>query len=103
MYTHCRQFPHLQGRSDQEIREVVRRAFARRPGLRAIVRARNLAVLVVLLGVFVAYRSAPPKQLGYALMIAGFGTTAFVLVWNVVWVNVVLYRLTALETSGESG
>lgn len=103
MYTHVRQFPRLLGRSEDEIRAVVRRAFDKRPGYRTVIRVRAFVILAILIGVVVAYRGAPQKQLGYALMIAGVGTTALVLIWNLFWLNVVLFRLTEQETrSGTS-
>lgn len=34
------------------------------------------------------------QGVGFAMMAAGAGGTAFVLLWNLVWVNTVLYRLT---------
>src|SRR4051812_13383834 len=100
VYTHCRQFPHLRGRSDDEIRGVVRRALGRRPGYRLALRARNVVILAILLGVFVAYRNAPQQQMGFAFMVAGGLATAFVLAWNILWVNVVLLRITN-ESGGE--
>jgi hypothetical protein len=94
MYTHCRQFPHLQGRSDDEIRAIVRRALDERPAYRKAMRVRNFLVLAILASVVLAFQDGPKKRFGYAMMYTGMATTAFVLTWNVVWVNVVLYRLT---------
>ena len=97
MYTHCRQFPHFQGSSDDEIRALVRRVLDKHPAYRFGMRARNFGVLATLVGVVLVYRDAPQQVLGVALMLAGTLTTLFVLVWNVLCVNFVLFRLTEQE------
>ena len=102
MYTHCRQFPHLQGRNDDEIRAIIRYSLDKRPAYRFAMRARNVVVLATLVGVFAAYLDAPPPQLGRALILAGVIATAVVLAWNVLWVNLVLFKLTEQATRGES-
>lgn len=97
MYTHCRQFPHLQGRSDAEILGIVRQALDRRPLCRIAIRVRNFAVLGLLLLVLFLNRHAEYRQLGLSLMLAGVATTLFVLAWNLAWVNLVLFNLTKQE------
>jgi hypothetical protein len=96
LYTHARQFPHLDGLSDPEIRAIARRAMDRHPKLRMIMRTRN----VVVLGSIAATISAAllfRRNLGLAMMVSGALGTLALLAWNVVWVNTVLFRITKEE------
>ena len=102
MYTHARQFPHLAGMSDTEIRQLAGRALGRRPNLIRIKRIRDAVVIgAMTLGAIEMKKSG--MGLGPALMIAGGiggigGIATLVLVaWNVVWLNTVLFRLTKDE------
>jgi hypothetical protein len=93
VFTHCRQFPHLAGLSDDEIRQRVRDSLAQRPRLIALRRMRNVAVILLMALVqFAAYRGE--GTLGLSLMIAGAAGTGFVLVSNLIWINSVLFRIT---------
>lgn len=97
MYTHAREFPHLAGKSDDEIRAIARQAMARNPHLRSIARWRNrvvfsgmgIAILVLVL--------VGEWRLGQSMLVVGGVATVFVLLWNVVWVNTVLFRITRDE------
>lgn len=97
MYTHCRQFPHLQNRTDNEIRALVQRAMNKRPKLRLILRARNVVVIAIMIFTAMLYLNIHQQELGNALMLAGGLATLIVLIWNFVWVNWVLFRITAEE------
>ncbi len=114
LFTHARQFPHLAGRGDGEIRGLVRRGMDRCPALRRVLRLRNVAVLSTL-GIAVLYALPRSPQVGDAvqpgdalrdigrlLMICGGAATAIVLLWNLIWVNTVLFRLTQIEAGRES-
>src|SRR4051812_45689886 len=107
MYTHARQFPHLSGLSDDEIRAIAGRAFVRHPYYARLRRVRN-RLLIVAIGVTVAawvYWSGERRigelmmTVGTGMMAAGGAAFVFVLVWNLIWVNTVLYRLTDEEVS----
>jgi hypothetical protein len=45
VYTHARQFPHLAGLNDQQIRALARNAMSKRPGYVRLVRAKNAVVI----------------------------------------------------------
>ncbi len=97
MYTHARQFPHLAGMDDRQIREVAREAMAKRPLYQLMMRLRNVVVLasmgvaVLVLVWFAEY------SLGSALLMVGAIGTAATLIWNLVSVNTVLFRITYEE------
>jgi len=100
MYTHARQFPHLSGLSDAEIRSIAIRAMQRYPRYVAIMRARNVLLSLgagIAIGFLLALNLA---SLGAALMIVGAISTTFFLLWNLVWVNTVIYRVTREEIEG---
>jgi hypothetical protein len=105
MYTHCRQFPHLVGRSDGDIRSLVRNGMAKRPHLIRIMRVRNIAVLLCMIAiaaVLVWVRPFDPDSTatltGATLIISGGVGTVLLLIWNLIWVNTVLWKLTLEET-----
>ena len=104
VYTHARQFPHLVGMADADIRELARRAMARRPDLVRVVRLRNAVVFVCMVAAAAMLgRGGGPgvgkamQAAGRAMMIAGAVATVTLLLWNLVWVNTVLFRLTRDE------
>jgi hypothetical protein len=107
LYTHARQFPHLMGRSDPDIRALARRAVLRRPRLVRVVRLWNVAVVAGMVATAAVLgrvgRDGGPGVggamlgVGFAVMAAGAGATAVILLWNLVWVNTVLYRVTRDE------
>jgi hypothetical protein len=104
LYVHARQFPHLAGRSDPAIRTLARRAMARRPWMLWVLRLRNVSVFAGMIAAIMLLRwSGRPggggvmQGFGFAMMAAGAGATAFVLFWNLVWINTVLYRVTQDE------
>ena len=94
MYTHCRQFPHLQGLSDAEIRQRVNKALAERPHLIRLMRYRNRILVVAM--ALAAYLLYDPQRsnLGFTLMVIGGTAFTFILLWNVVWLNRILFRAT---------
>ncbi len=107
MYTHCRQFPHLSGRSDQEIRALVGNGMRKRPHLIRIMKIRNLAVLAgMIVTATLLWRRGGPgtgnamMKLGLVLSICGIAATALILLWNLVWVNTVLWKVTTEEIVG---
>jgi hypothetical protein len=90
--------------ADADIRVLARRAMARRPDLVRVVRLRNAIVFVGIVAVAALLgRGGGPgiggamRAAGKAMMVAGLGGTAALLVWNLVWVNTVLFRLTRDE------
>jgi hypothetical protein len=99
-----RQFPHLAGMADADIRALARRALARRPDLVRLLRVRNVVVFVGMVAAAALLgRGGGPgvggamQGVGWGLMAAGAGATAALLLWNPVWVNTVLFRLTRAE------
>jgi hypothetical protein len=96
MYLHARQFPHLQGKTDSEIRLLMFQGLEREPKYRTI---RRLRTVVVLLGMVagVAVLVSVGVRIGLSLMIVGGVATAVVLLFNLVWVNTVVFRLTQEE------
>jgi hypothetical protein len=98
MYTHAREFPHLRGKSDAEIVAIFRRGLDKHPKYRKLMRARNVIVIFLLAPIGVAgLILLGGFTLGYALIAVGLALTLFVLVWNVVWVNTVVFKLTEEE------
>jgi len=97
--SHARQSPHLSGMSDPEIRTLAQRAMSQHPRTRLIRRVRNIAVLLGMLAgyLILTWRFDVDYDPGSAMMIVGGVGTIFVLIWNLVWVNTVLFRLTRLE------
>ena len=94
IYTHARQFPHLAGKPDSEIRCIARAGLQQHPRLLLTMRLRNMLIVsgMAIGGVFLA-RSAT-LSLGAILMLVGGVGTAIILCWNLVWVNTVLFRVT---------
>jgi hypothetical protein len=94
IYTHARQFPHLTGKPDAEIRSIAQAAMRQRPRLLLILRLRNTLIVVgmVVGGVLLARSSTLSS--GAILMLIGGAGTAIILVWNLVWVNTVLFSVT---------
>jgi hypothetical protein len=99
MYTHARQFPHLAGKSDDEIRAIARRAMARNPRLRSIAVWRNRVVFSGMAAAIILLVLGAGWKLSRSMMWTGGVATALVLIWNVVWVNTVLFRITKEELS----
>ena len=101
VYTHARQFPHLAGKSDAEIRLLVHKGMLNRPGLARTMRIRNLAVLCSMLiaGIFLGRLTS--LGAGAIMMVVGGVATAFALCWNLVWVNTVVYKLSQQEICDE--
>ena len=104
LYTHARQFAHLAGRSDPDIRALARRAMLRRPGLIRVVQLRNVTVVAGMVAAMTLLGrrgglgvGGAMQGVGFAMMAAGAGATAFVLLWHLVWVNTVLDRVTQDE------
>ena len=97
MYTHARQFPHLAGLNDQQIRALARNAMAKRPRYALIIRLRNAVVIASMLLATAALNKLAGTSIGLSLMIVGAICTAFVMAWNLVWVNTVMWRITREE------
>jgi hypothetical protein len=94
MYTHAREYPHLAGKTDDEIRAIARQGMDGKPQLRTIMRTRNLAVFSAMGVSIIALMIAGGWSLGQSMLVAGGVATAFLLIWNVVWVNTVLFQIT---------
>jgi len=94
IYSHARQFPHLTGMADPEIKLLVRGAMADQARYRRLWRMRNLAMLVGMLSGGVALIRVLKLDPGLAMMIVGGLGTLFLLGWNFIWVNTVLFRVT---------
>jgi hypothetical protein len=103
MYTHCRQFPQFKNANDSEIRSVVAAALTQRPHLRQLMRFRNSLVLIALVVLVYVLNDGTTAGLGRALMFSGGLATVFLLLWNLVWVNFVLFRITSGHADAESG
>jgi hypothetical protein len=107
MYTHARQFPHLAGMQDAEIRAIASRAMSRYPHLLRVMKIRNRVVLVGLpvaiaaIAVFsdLRWNSGPLVRWSIALMAVGGSFSAFLLAWNLIWVNTVIFRITREEVA----
>ena len=93
MDTHARQFPHLAGREDEEIRSLVRRGLDRRPALRWPYRIRIAAALAAALLAVAVFEAVGPR----AMMIGGAAALTVLLCWNLVWLNTVVWRVTRAE------
>ncbi len=100
MYTHARQFPHLQGMSDDTIRALVHSGMAKRPTLLAVMRIRNFAVASAMAVAILGLKYSAGWSAGAAMTAAGLAATVFLLAWNFVWINRVVYKLTQEEVSG---
>jgi len=82
---------------DEQIRALTRQAMAKRPNYARVMRARNAAVILgMLLGPMILIQIAN-LRLGTALVIAGAVGTLVLLLWNMIWVNTVLFRITREE------
>jgi len=93
MYTHARQFPHFAGMTDEQIVAVVRRAYAKHSRFIAVRRASivgGVTVSIILL-MAVGLRAAHAMEISAAIGAAIF------LLWNLVFVNTSLFRLTSEE------
>ena len=97
-YTHARQFPHLAGLSDTQIRALARRALDRHPRYRLVMRTRN----VVVLGGMAAAILLAGRNLGFAMMVSGVVSILALLAWNVVWVNTVVFQITKEEAETQA-
>jgi len=96
MYTHARQFPHFAGRTDAEIIAIVRRALAKHPRYFKLRQVQIILTALMLVFTFVGTILAGLK-LGFAFVAAGVLGTLVILVWNLVWINTALYRITRDE------
>jgi hypothetical protein len=97
MYTHARQFPHLAGMTDSDVRELVRRAMRRRPRSIRALRVRNA---IIYAGMVAAAGFLAPRAgmgVGAALIVVGTAGTLAIIAWNLFWVNTVLFRVTKEE------
>ncbi|MDX1948841.1 MAG: hypothetical protein SFU86_25865 [Pirellulaceae bacterium] len=107
MYLHARQFPHLAGKSDVEIRAIARSAMIRNPRLIRIMRLRNftilagLAVAIIVVTLFSGTNASGDTLVRFGLTLVVIGTifTAAVLAWNLIWVNTVVFRITREEVA----
>lgn len=100
MYTHCRQFPHFKGIEDLEIYSRVSRSLSSRPCLRSIIRVRNLLLVVTItFGIYFA-NFGITTRIGGTLMIIGGTGFCVIFVWNLVWVNCVLFPITLEDYTG---
>jgi hypothetical protein len=95
MYTHCRQFPHFHGASDTEIRAVVAGALSERPHLRRLMRVRNFFMVVAMVLAVYFLNEGTTLGLGRAMVISGGTATGIVLLWNLAWINWVLFPITS--------
>ena len=103
MYTHARQFPHLEGMDDARIRQVVGRAMSRRPGLVRMQRRRSAAIMIGMVLATTLLARLSSLNLGLILCLVGGAGTVLTLCWNLVWVNTVLYRVTREEIEQRPG
>jgi hypothetical protein len=94
LYFHARQFPHLAGKTDAEIKQLVTESLAKRPSVLSVARGKYpvfLAALVIVAAFMVLVRG---WQVGPALMGAATSVFLLLLVWGYCWVNIVLFRIT---------
>lgn len=99
VYSHARQFPHLAGKTDAEIRLIARRAIGKRPGLALLMRARNVAIILGMIMGGALLRRHGDLSKGAILMVIGGAGFLLTLCWNFVGVNKVLYKLTEREVA----
>ncbi len=102
MHTHARQFPHFSGMTDDQIRVIARRAMSGHPKHRRLMRVRSLVMLLGMAMTVFGLVGLGGWQLGSAMVFAGVAATVLVLVWNLVWVNTVLFRQTEREIKQKS-
>lgn len=95
MYTHCRQFPHFQGASDSEIRSAVVNAMSERPRLCRLMRLRKFLILIAVAVAVYLLNNGTTSGLGFALMVSGGVATGIILLWNLAWLNWVLFPITS--------
>jgi hypothetical protein len=97
IYVHARQFPHLAGKAEREIRILARRAMDKHPRLIRTMRLRNAAIMLgmTIAGVLLGRRS--DLTIGAILVLLGAVGSVVILCWNLVWLNTVVYKLTARE------
>lgn len=98
MYTHARQFPHLKGMSDDTIRTLVHSGMAKRPSLIAVMRIRNFVVAAAMASAILGLKNWAGWSAGAAMFSTGLVATLFVLAWNIVWINCVVFKLTQEES-----
>jgi hypothetical protein len=94
----------LQGLSDNQVRAVAGLAMRRRPRLMLLMKLRTIAILGAMFTLVWAFQNTGDKwlgrefvSLGTSLIVAGGLGTLAVVVWNFVWVNTVLFRITKEE------
>ncbi|HEX4145741.1 MAG TPA: hypothetical protein VHY91_19705 [Pirellulales bacterium] len=99
IYTNARQFPHLAGKSDAEIRRLARQALEKHPGLIRAMRLRDVIIIFGMTTAGVLLGRLSSLGIGAILMLLGAAGSLFILCWNLVWVNQVLYKLTQHEAA----
>jgi hypothetical protein len=97
MYTHARQFPHLAGMTDEEIRELARRSMDKRPDLVRMMKFRNVLIILGMVIAAALLARFTDYQISSIFMIVGAVSTVATLTWNMVWVNIGLFRTTRDE------
>ncbi len=99
IYTHARQFPHLAGKTDPEIRVLARRAMGKHPALILVKRLRDVAIILAMIIANTLLRRFSGLHIGAILMLIGGVGSAVIICWNLVWLNRVMYRLTKREVA----
>jgi hypothetical protein len=97
VYTSARQFPHLAGKTDAEIRQLARRAMDRHPGLIRAMRFRDVAIIFGMTTAGVLLGRFSDLSIGAILLLLGAAGSLLIVGWNLIWVNQVLYKLTERE------
>jgi hypothetical protein len=97
IYTHARQFPHLDGKTDAEIRLLARRAMDKHPGLIRAMRFRDVVIIFGMTTAGVLLGRLTDLSIGAVLLLLGAAGSLLILCWNLIWVNQVLYQLTKHE------
>jgi len=93
MYTHARQFPHFAGMGDDQIRAVAKRAVAKHPRYLTLRQIQKVVTAIVVVATLVSAVLAG-AGVGLGLMCAGALGTLAIVIWNAIWVNTALYRIT---------
>jgi hypothetical protein len=105
MYTHARQFPHLAGRSNEEVVAIYRRALKKRPKYWSLWILHYVVIFFAIVPLeIVALQKLAGIRLNNAYIIAGVSILLMGFSWNAVWVNTVAFKITKeeVEHSGRS-
>ncbi len=82
--------------SREDVRNVIRRIYVRKPRWLWVMRGRNFGIMALTLLAWFWMR-AQELNVVLAMLIAGGLSFSLTLAWNLVWLNTVLFRMTKEE------